>query len=82
MQAAQHTDQALVVQQLVFGRQCLAAAQLGQHVVQPGEGDGLVRGLAGLAVGVELLGQGADAVAQVGGQAGVVGGERERLEAA
>ena len=44
--------------------------------------DRFMRRLPRLAVGVELFGQAADAVAQFGGQAGVLGGEGEGLEAA
>ena len=46
----------------VLGAQGLAAAQLLQHVVHAGHGQPRVQGLAGLAVGVQVLGQLADAV--------------------
>ena len=66
VQGAQHADQALLMQQLVFGGQRVATAQLGQHVVQAGARDGLERGLAGFAVGVDLLGQTPDLRGQRG----------------
>ena len=81
VQRAQHADQALFVQQFVFSAQRFTAAQLGQHVVQAGEGDRFKRDLAGFAVAVQLLSKLADVVAQFGGQAGIFGGEGEGFEA-
>ena len=57
VELAQDRDQALFVDELFLGAQGLAAAQLLQHVVHAGHGQPGVQGLAGLAVGVQFLGE-------------------------
>ena len=79
MQALEHTHQAVFVDDLLLGGQRLAAAQLLQHVVNRRERGVGMGGLLGLAVGVDLLGQRADALGQRPGRVQV--GERERLKA-
>ncbi|MNV14944.1 hypothetical protein D3C71_1056430 [compost metagenome] len=85
MQLSQHADQALGGLGFLFGRERAAFAQGGQHVVEAGKGEAGVAGFGGehaLAVGVDLLGEVGDAVAQGGRQAGVFVGEWEGFEAA
>ena len=77
MQLAQHRHQALLVERAFLGRQRVAGAQLFEHVVHAGEGQLGVLGLLALAVGVELLGEIADA----GGLRGGGVGEGEFLKA-
>ncbi len=69
------------MQRLLLGRERLVAAQLREHVVEPGERHVLVRRLARLAVRVDLLGERADALGEGGDEAGVVGGEGVGFEA-
>ena len=85
MQLAQHAHQALGVDGFFFGRKRLAFAQRGQHVVQASQGQARVATLRRqhfFAVGVDLLGELADSLAQRGREAGVFVREGEGLEAA
>jgi len=61
VQLLEHGDQSPIVNDLVLGRERLARAQLFEDVVHAGDGEIGVRGLLLLAVGVQLLGEVADA---------------------
>ena len=76
VQGLQDADQALFVDNFVFGGQWFAGADFGQDVVHAGQGERGVLGLLTFAVGVELFGEVADAGLLVGGS----DGERESLE--
>ncbi|MEI2625366.1 MAG: hypothetical protein V9G23_16815 [Giesbergeria sp.] len=73
VQFAQHADQALGVDELLFGGQRPAVSQRGEHVVEAGEREDRAARRAGvgrqhaLAVRVDLLGKLGDALAQLAG---------------
>jgi hypothetical protein len=65
VQLAQHRHQSLLVDGALLRAQRLARAQLLQHVVHPGQSQAGMRGLLALAVGVQFLGQAANALGRV-----------------
>ena len=61
VELSEHGHQALLVDDLVLGRERLARAKLFEHVVRAGDGEIRMPGLLALPMGVELFGEGADA---------------------
>ena len=77
VQLLEHRHQALLVDDLVLGRERLARAQLFEHVVHAGDGEIGMRGLLAFAVGVEFFCEGANTLLAAVG----TGRERKGIEA-